>query len=762
MKIIFLFAFIFLALSGQEIQLGPQPYIRQMSALSEKAYQELNGQSFEAGSNGFKLEKGAHRLSIRGREPNTFLRSLWLGPANEVPGQTKGGIYLKLTDAKLLSPMQLAESRGIFSPAEEQGEAIFEFELTEPGQYFIWADAYGMNWNSDSFYLRLDDGPEFGWAAKHYVNGKFPGWQPVRNLLLNTAYTAVLPLAWGASSPLSPRKADPEYYRLAIRVLETVLGTMKNVDTYHRGLWYMAIPEALHLLANDSRTSAEKAAEFREAIRPFFELSYQNVYHPYDQWYQYTPNIRIQYAAVMALGAEVFRAADQEVVRKYQQASADALNDAVSVESLGNKPLGYGFGAGIDSAYSSSECMFLSRIHMVTANPLAEKLLTGYATAAEHTTVFGQRISISSPWWKHSTSATPPLLYQLKISRNPAYARMLMMAPKHSANLAQATYYNCLAPVISITPEPPLTDRAYFAVNEKGPALRSGNINIVMPYQGYCESSCGVIAAGPSGILAQVMSIIIAAVDTKGKMHYPGAWTVPETANPQPEARSSVIGGDFIASAVSFRPMARKAPRTVAGIKDENNSPWRRTDIWFADVNGAAGRLELKALQDNKSQKVVIWPYCSDKFKINRNSIQLEGGLSVELPPESSGKIHHLGKTLNRSYPQALFEYVLKSPETPGFKAGEQFSAHVGVSTGKSELKVTHSEVSDNLYSVEIKSGGGKYLLYFNNSAKVRNISVAGNPAILQSVDPTGQKMQNPTTPNLEMPPGSLTVVKYN
>ena len=197
------------------------------------------------------------------------------------------------------------------------------------------------------------------------------------------------------------------------------------------------------------------------------------------------------------------------------------------------------------------------------------------------------------------------------------------------------------------------------------------------------------------------------------------AYSVAEMSNPVPQARDTIVDKDFIVSAIVFRP-ALGGPALPQFINKKNESPWLRSELWFANSDGMAGVLELKALKDNSCTKVALWTHISEKAKINATSISLEG-ITVVLEEQFSEKIHNLGKTWGYSegyYPLNLLECVFKKSGS-GFKQDETFSTTVNVKRdGGATLTVGAHGTDGAIRHAQILKNGKAYVKLLFNSGK--------------------------------------------
>jgi hypothetical protein len=305
-------------------------------------------------------------------------------------------------------------------------------------------------------------------------------------------------------------------------------------------------------------------------------------------------------------------------------------------------------------------------------------------------------------------------------------------------------------------------------VVENGPAFRQGGLLVAMPWRSWGESTCGAVFSTPDAVEAQICSVFLTAVSAPGsgkpsKSHFPDAYSVVEDLNPQPEARAVVIGGDFIAAATQFRP-ALGGPALPGLAGRENKSPWRRTDIHFADGSGFAGALSLEALEDNACTRVALWAHVSDDRKFDGREIRMKGG-TIGLEERFAGQIKNLGKTWGYSmgyYPLDLLEVKVKDAAGSGFKKGERFATVVSMAVdGAKALSAVSREAVGVVLPVEIRMGGSpRALLLFNPSKAVVTWPAESGYTTASQTIGHGETRRLKLGPSFNLPAGSLTVLR--
>lgn len=533
----------------------------------------------------------------------------------------------------------------------------------------------------------------------------------------------------------------------------------------------------------DKWTSRQIISGLLERIKPYVVSCHTRATNG-DGWGDNTPNILLQQAALLCLASQMWRDEDAASSRLWVMTAEERMSRALKLREPGNA-FGYSYGSGVDANYFIYDANYLTRYYMLTGDKAVADALKDMAVAASSATMYGQPVSIGSPWWKHTFTAynyAGSISEQvLVLSKDPSYAALVELARKRLFNADPldkryssfghgdiGIYYNMLMPEITIAVTP-LENRFFFSKVENGPAMRYEGLNITMPWRSWCESTCGATYATPDAVGSQLCSVILTAVtrDVNGrdaKSHFPIAYSVVEDENPVPDIRAVAIGGDFIASATVFRP-ALGGPALPQFANRKNESPWQRTDIYFSDKNGFAGSLMLKALDDNDSTRVALWAHVSDDQKIAGNEIKLKG-MTVALDGAYSGKIVNRGKTWGYSagyYPLTLLESVIKESGPEGFKKGDAFRATVTMNAdGSRGLKAGQCAVKDELYQVEIMLGDAKRaMLVFNRSNVKKQYPWSRDYQVGYKSTESGEVKPITRASEIEIPAGALIVFVY-
>ncbi|MFA6177234.1 MAG: hypothetical protein WC765_11725, partial [Phycisphaerae bacterium] len=656
-----------------EMSFSAAPYVDFFNAKASADYEIAKGVAAVASSD-FKWQKGPHKLVIKGREDGARLDKIWIGKAGESPENPVGKI-LEVDAGKLTPPMKIETIDGAITLiGSGNGTAIYEFEIDEDGVYNLWGRAGALDDKSNSFAVQVDGNPEFVWDVPSSANGKTI-WTRFNGRGLGFYSHLCFSLSWAATSPLSKHRDDPELRKLALALTNLQLNAIpaRKVSPVH--LWFLADLETVYMWQQDNRTPRPVVAELMAKIRPSVEGCCKRT-KSQDGWADNTPNIQIQSAAILRLASVMWQNEAPDISKEWAQASADCLERAYKWK-LPESGFVYSYGSGFEATYAGSDAKFLGRYYMLTGDERAKNALKDMASFAENTTSYGHPLSMGSPWWKHTfwlynngIESIPEIV--LAVSKDPHYARMVELGRKRFFKRSSsagfdplASYYNMLLPDIAIKVAS-IENECFFSKIENGPVLRFNSLNVAMPWRSWCESTCGAYYSTPEAVESQVCSVILTAItrESRGsldKARYPGAYSIAEQRNPVPDVRAAICGKDFIASATTFRP-ALGGPALPRFVDLENLSPWLRTDIWFADRNGFAGALELKALEDNTCSKVALWTHVSDNLKIDGNTIKLKG-LSITTESKADPKIVNLGKVWGgpgSKYPIDLLETVLK------------------------------------------------------------------------------------------------------
>lgn len=718
------------------ISVTASPYILLMNEKVRQCLERINKENVGLVTNGnYVLKKGIHTITIKGREENSKLERLWIGAPGELPSDGHG-ISINIGSPTLIhSPMKLEKINNIETliGGKKSGTAKYQFMIPKDGNYVLWGKGYGTKSDSNSFYVAVDGSPDVICDIPLNVKGKSQ-WKALAGRGFEFFSFMDFIFAWAAVSPNSNWHNDKSFRDIALRLTDASLKAMSRRPEELQNLWFLPHLEAVYLWQNDNRVSRQSVSRFMKEIRPYVEKCHRAI-TTFGTWEDNAPNIQLQAAAILKLASIIWKDQDPKFSTQWSKTADECLTRALKWKGKGI-PFSYCHGSGTDAGYLSKEIKFLGRYYMLSGNKRAEDALKDMALFAENANRYGQPLSLGSPWWKHCfqeyNKANGMMIstLPLKLTENPQYAAVVKMdiqkhlSQPYSTELDDLTmYYNSLQSEIQAKCIP-LEDKCFFSKIENGPFLRFGALNISMPYRSWCESTCGAYYSIPDAILSQVASIILTAVvkDKQGKTvnaYYPIAYSMIEKANPAPKARATIVAENFIASATVFRPtLGNFSTPKSANLK--NHSPWERCDIYFADQNGYAGSLELKALRDNDCSRIALWVHCSSNLNVEENKINLDG-LTINLDKKHANKIVNHGKIWgppNAYYPLDLLERVIKESGENGFKKNDTFHSKVSVNiSGGASLIVGNVSEREAVSRVEILINEKlKALLLFNRS----------------------------------------------
>jgi len=731
----------------------------------------------------WELKKGKHRLVVSGREAGARLESIFIGKKGAEPGKA-AGLLLAASDTRPTAPMTLdaTGSALVLIGGKNGGEAVFEFTLDEDQTVVFWGKVFGPDEKSNSFFISVDGQAPYAWSFPVTKDGK-TRWLEMEDRSLDPYLPWAFWLSWGATSPQSLHRDEPELRRLAMKLTEVAFDQLR--EKARKGpapsLWFLRELELANLWAQDPRTPRSVVNGLLERIRPCIDSCHTRATNG-DGWGDNTPNILLQQAVILRLASMLWATVDPPSATRWAATAKARMDRALSLRQRGNT-FGYSYGSGVDANYFNYDGNHLGRYHQLSPSPETAAALADMAVAASCATLYGQPVSLGSPWWKHTFTAyndagTLPEAI-LAASRNPEYAQLVLLsrarlfteasmaAPYHAYDGEIGIYYNMLLPDLSL-PVRPLEGGAFFSPVENGPVLRHEGHLIAMPYRSWGESTCGAVFATPKAVESQICSVILTAVKppASGKpapSHFPDAYSVVEDHRPAPEARSILTGAGFIAAATMFRP-ALGGPALPGAVDLENLSPWRRTDLYYADSHGFAGTLSLEAISDNPCTQVNLWAHVSDDKKISGREIQLAGG-TILLEEAYAGKIKNLGRTWGYSvgfYPLSLLEARVKDADGKGFAKGETFRANVSMTAKGSEpLTAAARAPVGGVLAVEIRLAGAPRALLLFNPAKTKATwpRETGFKSASQAVGNSAPR-ELPPSAALELPGLSLTVLR--
>ncbi|MBN2641844.1 MAG: hypothetical protein JXR78_09335, partial [Victivallales bacterium] len=232
----------------------PTPYRDMLNTKVMENYNYIRQYQIDpAASTGYKLKKGTHRLTLKGREPGSRLARIWIGKFGESP-EKNSGQYIDLSLAHITAPISIKE--GILIGGDKDGSAEFSFKLKEDDTYAFWGEACGPDAASNSFFMSIDGNPEIVWDIPTSKSLK-PVWKEMKGRGLDYFSAWILPMSWGACSPHSTLKNNNELRKLALNLLKISIDGIGMRKVQPAQLWFLEDLEALRLWQRDLRSPQE-------------------------------------------------------------------------------------------------------------------------------------------------------------------------------------------------------------------------------------------------------------------------------------------------------------------------------------------------------------------------------------------------------------------------------------------------------------------------------------------------------------------------
>lgn len=80
-------------------------------------------------------------------------------------------------DAAASGGRYISSTATAYTPNPAAGTAVFQFELSEPGMYYLWARVMGLDGTRNSFWFSLDGGPDQPFEVQSFAGRWQWGWQ---------------------------------------------------------------------------------------------------------------------------------------------------------------------------------------------------------------------------------------------------------------------------------------------------------------------------------------------------------------------------------------------------------------------------------------------------------------------------------------------------------------------------------------------------------------------------------------------------------
>ena len=500
-------------------------------------------------------------------------------------------------------------------------------------------------------------------------------------------------LAWGATSAQSSRRDDPKLKAVAVAAIEKM-----SLDMEAKPQAYWGLIPALQSVkfADDAKLVPSGTVDlWLKRLRPSVVACYDS--QNGSEWITIAPNTLHQAAAGLALAVTVYgsRNPDEPDLGKWM-AQAKACVAKADKMQLPGGAFSYIRNSGPDPVYYNFDATFLGVYYLNSKDSLAKKEIGRMSGWSKSAAVGGCLTAFSSPWWKHCWGSGGPYFGPeiiASVSGDPLTAAVMRKRRDTTGQPFYFSYYS-MEFFKAASKEQPISDRCEFDLNANGPAFRDGSFDVEMPFRPWCDSTCGASVSSANGISSYVNSVGLLAVEDDAK-GFPGVYGV--VADDEFSKGVSLNGDGWIAHAVSFR-----AVHGAYGDISKAPSPWQRTDIWFADKNGFAGAVELKAIEEAKGESVSAWVYVSKNFEVQRQglkspdiALEFEGLNGTLALPAKDDKGHNLAKALVATPVKGVFA----KGSTWTLKASAQRS-------GSGHLSLGSCKVENGIHSVEILLDG--------------------------------------------------------
>ena len=281
---------------------------------------------------------------------------------------------------------------------------------------------------------------------------------------------------------------------------------------------------------------------------------------------------------------------DPDLARWAAQARANLAN-ARKIQLPGGA-FSYIRNSGPDPCYFAFDSAFLGRYYQLTGDADARESLVRMAGWAGATTISGWLTPFSAPWWKHNVGSGGPYTGPETVTSlaNDPVMRGVMVKRRGYIQPYTWSYVNMYGWTPADGPVRPTGDRCTFDRNANGPALRVGGWDVEMPARAWGDSCCGVSVATEKAITSCINAVYLTANHrnaSPAKRSAQHAYAMLGEA--AMKSGSSVVGDGWIAAVNSF-----DAHLGLYGDLPPDTSPWQRTDLWFADADGAVGALGLR------------------------------------------------------------------------------------------------------------------------------------------------------------------------
>jgi hypothetical protein len=522
-------------------------------------------------------------------------------------------------------------------------------------------------------------------------------------------------LVWGATAKESQYRENAAVREAALKLFDAETLDLEKKPQAFWGI-YGAL-EAVNLWQLEGKVDPATLKTWLERLRPSVAGNVKAISDT-TSWIEWAANTLLQSSAILQLAALTYgreNPADPGIPPWVALAKAN-LRKAIRIQRPGGA-FSYIRNSGPDGVYFAFDAAHLGRYYQLSGDPEAKAALVKMAGWASAATVSGLITPFSSPWWKHACGQGGPYTgpETLATLSNDPTARGLM--DKRRAQHIQPfawSYGNMYgwAPGRGV----PAADRCEPDLNANGPALRRGCFDVELPATAWSDSSCGLgVFSTNAPAASSLINAVYLTARKQVERHGVNAYIMLSQAD---LGNGSGIAGDgWIAGGRTF-----DAHLGLCGDLPPRTSPWRRTDLWFADESGAAGMLTLVCQAKDDIQGVELWvSTAGEGGSLTNGTLTFK---DFELTP--SGATFDVPVTAKAH--TVFHAFPLTGAGARGYLPGETLAAQVSiVRPGFGPLTAARVAATNGLYVMGIARGGaGLGQVVYNATGTRRVYSIPG------------------------------------
>ncbi len=513
-------------------------------------------------------------------------------------------------------------------------------------------------------------------------------------------------LTWSLFDPASKYFKNAELREKLFNAFDAVTVEREKSPS---GFWtILEDSEVFNLWRVYGELTPEQLKTWKERLRPSYEKSLKDITDQ-TQWMSKAANTLFQTAMALEFGAIIYEELDPrdpDPARWRAQARKN-IERALEIQLPGGA-FSYINTSGPDPIYFNFDTAHLGRYYQLTADPKAAEALKKMANWASAAMISGQLTPFSSTWWKHVVGTGGPYTgfeHVAALTDNPL-ALHLMEQRRSYIQPYIWSFGNMYAYKKRPLPPAPSRDRCTMDRNANGPALRIGNYDVEMPATGWGDSTFGMAVSDLKGATSYFNAIYVA---IPGKIPREGHMSYIMLSPGDVAKHAGVVGKNWIAGAGSFY-----AHRGIFGQMPPPKTPFLRTELWYADENGAAGSVELKFEEKAKAPSVELWVRtrpAEDK---------------LTLAPQKIGFPDFTVNVSNAELDAPFFDkggvyFQFRGADKREYKAGETFGAQISVTRPERPVltaSASERSANGNVSIVIRRDGAFRARLVYNPSER--------------------------------------------